>query len=314
MKAIPKQTHGSLAWKQQRWKDENGRCLFGASDAPALMNASPYRSRADLFVDKTTEPQDEQIVNDIFYRGNLLEPALVQHAKEMLQTNIVTPEYIYRDGRWSISMDGVDNPDAPEVGIECKTTTRYHIETSEDLPMEWRWQGWAQMLVLNVPIFFSVLDAGQRVRFVELQKNNEALDLLQEQAEVFGNAVDTNDFIIEIDELTAEQIARILPVKDEEVELGSNALVWIASLEDARAMKKQAEAIEKDAKDHLARMLQSATRGTINGIPMISWKQQRSAPSVDVKALKEEHPELVAQYMKEAQSFRVMRITNKAEK
>lgn len=311
MKIIPKPEHGSIDWKRARWKDENGLCVFGASDAPALMNASPYRSRADLFVDKTTEPIDEQVHNDIFYRGNLLEPALIEHACKELELDFATPEVIYKDGRFAISMDAVDNWQKPSIGIECKTTTRYHIESSEDLPMEWRWQGWAQMLVLEVPIFFSVLDAGQRVRLVELKYNGDALRLLEEQSEVFGHAVDTNDFIIEVDELTAEQIARIYPATDKEVEIGQDGLTWVETLEEARAMKKQAEFLEKEAKDHLARLLQDATRGTVNGSQVISWKEQRSAPSVDVKALREAHPEIVEQFMKDASSFRVMRINTK---
>lgn len=311
MKVRAKEQHGSLEWKRARWKDESGLCVFGASDAPALMNASPYRSRADLFVDKTTEPQEVNETNDAFYRGNLLEPALIEHAINELKMDFSTPDVVYKEGRWVISMDAVDNYAKPTVGVECKTTTRYHVESAQDLPMEWKWQGWAQMLVLDVPIFFSVLDAGQRVRFVELERNNEALDLLQEQAEIFGHAVDTGDFIIEIDELTAEQIARLYPATDDAVEIGTDGLTWVEALEEARAMKKQADFLEKEAKDHLARIMQNATRGTLNGVPVVTWKEQRGTASVDVKALREEHPELIAQYTKEPTSFRVMRINAK---
>jgi predicted phage-related endonuclease len=314
MKAIPKHEHGSYDWKLSRWKDENQRCLFGASDAPALMGASPYKTRGDLFYDKTTLPEDQETFNDVFYRGNLLEPALVQHAINELKTELKTPDYVYRDGRWSISMDAVDNELKPEIGVECKTTTRYRVDSAEDLPMEWRWQGYAQMLVLDVPIFFSVLDANQRVRFVELERNNQALDLLRVEAERFGEAIDANDYSGEIDQMTADQIAKIVPVRDELIELGADALTWVATLDEARKMKKQGEQLEREAKDHLARMMQSATRGAVNGVPVVTWKQQNTAPSLDVSALKQDHAELVENYMKPRGSFRVMRIVNKAEK
>ena len=314
MKAIPKLPHGSYEWKMARWKDEQQRCLFGASDAPALMGASPYKTRADLFYDKTTLPEDNDTFNDVFYRGNLLEPALIQHAINELKTDFVTPNYVYREDRWAISMDAVDHEQQPFVGIECKTTTRYRIDTEEDLPMEWRWQGYAQMLVLDAPIFFSVLDANQRVRLIELQKNQQALDLLQHEAELFGDAVDRGDYSGEIDQMTAEQIARLVPVTEDVAELGSDALTWVATLEEARQMKKQGEQLEKEAKDHLARMLQSASFGSVNGVTVVSWKQQRGSAGFDLAAFKGEHPELVEQYTRPRNPFRVMRIVNKSEK
>jgi predicted phage-related endonuclease len=297
-----------------RWKDEQERCLFGASDDSALMGASPYKTRADLFLDKTTLPEDEQIQSDAFYRGNLLEPALIQHAINELKTDFVTPDYVYRDGRWSISMDAVDYELQPFVGIECKTTTRYRIDSAEDLPMEWRWQGYAQMLVLNVPIFFSVLDANQRVRLVELQRDQKALDLLARESELFGDAIDRQDFSGEINQMTADQIAQLVTVTDDVVELGDNAMTWVATLEEGRQMKKQGEQLEKEAKDHLARMLLHASKGTINGQVMVTWKEQNGRAGINLKALTENHPEIVAQYERAGNPFRVMRLVNKAEK
>jgi predicted phage-related endonuclease len=52
MERIPKPKHGSKEWLLTRWRDDLGRCVFGASDIPALMNASPYKTRAELFADK----------------------------------------------------------------------------------------------------------------------------------------------------------------------------------------------------------------------------------------------------------------------
>ena len=70
MERIPKPKHGSKEWLLSRWRDDLGRCVFGASDIPALMNASPYKTRAELFADKLNEPV-EQAESAIFRRGNL---------------------------------------------------------------------------------------------------------------------------------------------------------------------------------------------------------------------------------------------------
>jgi predicted phage-related endonuclease len=135
MKLIPKPIHGSQEWLLTRWKDENGQCVFGASDIPALMNASPYSNRSALLADKLSEPVVKP-TNAVFERGNLLESPLLINASRVLGTEITTPEFVYRDGRLSISLDGVDNAASPNVVVEAKTTTKYSVSSSDDLPAE----------------------------------------------------------------------------------------------------------------------------------------------------------------------------------
>jgi len=157
MKRTLKEKHGSKEWLLSRWRDEQGRCVFGASDVPVLMGASPYKTRGELFADKLNEPV-VQPDSAVFRRGNLLEKPLLEAASEFLGVNIYTPEYVYREDRFSVSLDGVDSELAPSVVVEAKTTTRYSINDATDLPAEWLWQGWTQQAVLNCPVWFSVLD------------------------------------------------------------------------------------------------------------------------------------------------------------
>ena len=72
MERILKEKHGSKEWLLSRWRDEQGRCVFGASDVPVLMGASPYKTRGELYADKLNEPQ-VQADSAVFRRGNLLE-------------------------------------------------------------------------------------------------------------------------------------------------------------------------------------------------------------------------------------------------
>ena len=82
MQVIPKAKHGSKEWLLSRWKDDDGRCVFGASDIPVLMGASPYKTRGELFADKVNEPvvQEETAV---FRRGNLLEKRILEQASRI---------------------------------------------------------------------------------------------------------------------------------------------------------------------------------------------------------------------------------------
>ena len=79
-------------------------------------------------------------------------------------------------------------------------------------------------------------------------------------------------------------------------------------LEVGRELKAQGEAQEKQAKDALARMLLDNEVGLLHGKRVVSWKQMAGRESLDTKALKEAHPDLVKQYMKQGNPFRTMRI------
>ena len=308
MQVIPKQKHGSKDWLLARWKDEQGRCVFGASDVPVLMGASPYKTRGELFADKVNEPV-EQEETAVFRRGNLLEKPLLEEASRILGTNIFTPEVIYRDGRLSISLDGVDNEQKPSVVVEAKTSTRYSIYTADDLPLEWCWQGYAQMAVLQVPVWFVVLDRDQRISVVELPANPQAIDALQLETAVFGGWVDGDPMDEDINNFSANDIARIWKAEPTSVELPASAVDWALQLEEARAMAKQAADLESKAKDALAQMLLGNEIGTVDGVQLVSWKQQAGKASLDTKQLRADHPELVGQYEKQGAPFRVMRVT-----
>lgn len=314
MQVLAKAKHGSLEWLQARWRDEHGRCLFGASDVPVLMGASPYKKRSELFAEKLQPPvvQEETAV---FRRGNVLEPALLSEAAHILRTSIHTPEVIYRSGRLSVSLDGVDSTESPSVIVEAKTTTRYSIHDASDLPMEWLWQGYAQQAVVNVPVWFAVLDRDLRISCVELPENKEAIAALRMESELFGLWVDENSPPMdELDNFSADDIARIWQPTPTSCELNPNyALPWLQQLQTARQLAKEAEQMEAEAKDELARMLLSDEVGTINGVPVVTWKQQAGKKSLDTKRFKAEMPEVAAQFEREGAPFRVMRIVGKLD-
>jgi predicted phage-related endonuclease len=314
VKKILKEKHGSKEWLLSRWRDEQGRCVFGASDVPVLMGASPYKTRGELFADKLNEPV-VQPDSAVFRRGNLLEKPLLEAASDFLNVNISTPEWVYREDRFSVSLDGVDHWDEPSVVVEAKTTTRYSINDASDLPAEWLWQGWTQQAVLNCPVWFSVLDRDLKISMVCCPENREAIDSLRLEAEVFGDWIDQG--VVpdeELNNFSADDITRIYKVEPTSVELDVVVIDWLVALEDARQQSKQATEMETKAKDAIAQMLKGNEVGLVNGVQVVSWKQQAGKMSFDMTRLKSEQPELVKQYEKQGNPYRVMRTHRKKAK
>lgn len=313
MKKIQKPKHGSLEWLQLRHRDENGKVVFGASDAPALMGASPYKTRSDLFLNKLIEPEVQEDKPE-FRRGNILEPVLLEQASEFFSREIFTPNLVYREGRFSVSLDGVDNEEEPTIIVEAKTTTRYSIYDSSDLPEEWLWQGWCQQGVLSpnprnpLPVWFMVLDREQRFSCVQMPDNPSAFRALSQQADTLGEWVESGQPAPDsIDEFTADQIARIFPVSNSEKELTDEEAELIMQFDEWKYKKRVAEEKEKELRDEIARILLSNDVGTYNGKKLVSWKQQKGRKGVNLTLLRNENPHLVAQYETEGTPFRVMR-------
>lgn len=310
---LDKPTHGSVEWLRQRWRDTNGHCVFGASDIPVLMKASPWRNRAELFLDKSTPPTLNE-ETPAMRRGNLLEPVLLGEAERLLGVQIVTPNKQYKKGRLVVSYDGLPalQLENPDFVVEAKTTASKTVESIDDIGADWRWQGWAQSEMFGgVPVFFVVFDKRQNITIHELPDNPSARQQLVEESEIFGQRVDNQEPLGELlDEMSAEQVASYFPSSNRVVELPVNATNWLMSLEMAREMKTDAEKQEKLAKDELARFLQDADVGTLNGISVVSWKETAGRASLDVKALKTDYPELHDKYIKQGAPFRTMRMLN----
>lgn len=313
MKLLKKPKHGTLEWHDNRRRTPDGLCAFGASDAPILMGDSPYTSRAELYVRKV-RPSEVSEESERMYSGNLLEGSVIEHAARQMKMDFITPSFQYWKDRFVISCDGVDSEENPTVVIEAKTTAKYQVETLADLPIEWKWQGWAQMFVTGCPVVFSVLDRRQLLRLIELPSSSAAMDALAQEAETFGQLVDSGDGLEAlIEELGHEEIASLYDQPTGLVELPSEAEGYLAALAEAREAKGLAEEREKAAKDALARLMKDGEAGTLNGVTVVTWKLSKGRESLDQKALKAAHPQIVEEFTKQGAGFRVMRLTGKGE-
>lgn len=310
---IPKPPHGSLEWLNARHRDEHGRCTLGASDAPALMQASPFTSRADLYHSKRTTPKISE-TTAAMQVGNILEPALVAELGRRLGVEMITPSTMYRRDRFTVTLDAVGvGSGTPAVIGEVKTTRKHRITSIADVPSDYLWQCWAQMLVLDRPVWLIVLDRDMSISTHEIPRNEQALETLRIDAEKFCTAVDNDDereLGLLIDDMTAEQIADIVKPVERTVALTSEQYDWVRELADARDLKRTAEIAEQVAKDHIARFMLDGTIATYDSRKVLTWKEQAGRETVDVTRLRAEHPALIAEFTRQGQPSRVMRLSN----
>ena len=159
--AIPKPTHGSQEWLNLRHRDHNGKVIFGASEAGALMGVSEYTSRADLAVEKLSPPT-VKAPTAAMIKGIIFEPALGEYASQQLGMQLITPDEMYLKGRWISTLDFVNQHDAHIV--EAKVTSAYAIDSAADLPASWIMQGHVQHWCTGFSVSFVVFDKRQRYK------------------------------------------------------------------------------------------------------------------------------------------------------
>ena len=313
MKLLEKPKHGSNEWLAKRHRDENGKVVFGASDAPALMGKSAFTTRPELFATKMGTPRISK-ETEAFRRGNLLEPVLIKEAGDILGIPFHTPDVMYWNNRFVVTLDGVNDAVEPTIIVEAKTTTRFRIREANDLPEEWLWQAWAQQYATQregfVPsVWFSVLDADQKISVVEAPNNPKAFELLESVSERFAVGIENSEPLPEFDTeiMDASTVAALWKATDTEQELHESDMRWLQDLAMAKDMASEAETIKKFAESQIALVLKNNEIGTYRGVKVISWKEQAGRNSFDTKALQDEHPDIFTKYQKKGKSFRVMR-------
>lgn len=138
MKIIEGLIQGSPAWHAHRAQH------FNASDAPAMMGCSPYKTRADLIREVATgisaevSPQTQRLFDDGHRTEALARPIAETIIGEELYPVTVT------DGALSASLDGLTM--AERFSFECKRLNKRLRDamfagcTGADLPMDYRVQ------------------------------------------------------------------------------------------------------------------------------------------------------------------------------
>lgn len=303
MTTIPKPPHGSLDWLLIRHRTDDGRCRFGASEAPTLMGANPYASLIDLAIAKWSEPQESE-PNAAMERGNVLEPALIAHAATLLGQPVTTPDVMYAEGRLVATLDGIT--DDGSVIVEAKTTTAY--SSDDECPAAYYWQVQAQLACVPTALYGIVVVLDKRMRLGQWTVLRSEIDIaaLMARADMIGGMIDRRE-VPAADQLTEAQVKAVWPKPTGSVELPAGAVAVIDEWQAARAARIDAEEREQVCRDRLAAMLQDAEVGTLDGHPVLSFKARKPLQRIDTKAMERDYPSLVAQYRVQGAAVRVLR-------
>lgn len=288
--------------EQQRQLRTQG---IGGSDAAAACGVSPYRSRYDLWHEKTHGTQVEATLPMRF--GAFAESFIREEYERMTGREVMQPGMLrHPEHPWMLAnIDGVSG----ERLLEAKTVGMRGMHLwgepgTDEVPDDYRFQVQHYLAVTGLPVCdVAVLIAGGEVALYEVAADQEL------QASIIT--------------LEADLWRRVQENDPPEPESGSDALRrWptntvpdmpeastelLDTIADLRESKEEAGALAKHI-DTLEAKIKSAI-GEHDGIKhgdqiLATWKCSKATERLDATLLKKERPEIFSEYSRESEGSR----------
>lgn len=289
-------------WKQTR------RRGIGGSDIGAICGVNPWRSAYSVYLEKIGELPDTE-PNDAMIFGTLIEPIVADVFAERTGYKVQRRNAIlhHPDHPWAIAnVDRIILSKERGNGVlEIKTASEYQTKQWEEgnvpetyiLQLQW---------YLFVTGFqwgaFAALVGGNKFFYHEMERDEVLIENMLMIAKDFWHYVETKTPPPIDGSEDATNVLKILyPTSRPETEMeldAPEAKLWVEKLKQAKAAKKEAEALEREAENHLKAMMAETEIARI-GEHKITWKTVVSR-SLDKKALEADHPEILEKYMKES--------------
>ena len=283
---------------------------IGSSDAAAAVGLNPYQSALELWMLKTgrdgglpkVDPKDE---TSPMYWGTLLEPIVAAHycrrtGHRVRRVNAVLqhPEH-----PWMLANIDREVIGAPDVQIlECKTAGIQGARLWRDgVPEYVQLQVMHQLAVTGKQAAdVAVLLGGQTLQIHRIERNETMIAQLITLERAFWDAVESDTAPAADGSDSADRALRALYPQDSgqcldfagDVEMNAT----FSDLQAIRHALAQQDAQEAVLRHAIQQRMGEATRAVFE-TGEISWKQAKASVSVDLAALRQAHPELVAQFM-----------------
>ena len=300
---IHKEPHGSQAWLNQRYMDEQGNRRISASAAAAIYGLHPFVKKDHYAAEQLSGVAPSPITpNAAMETGNRLEDTIITWAGDRLGVDFETPKELFcydtDKGCHLIStLDGW-NEETRHI-LEVKTTSR---EYSGTLPDYWRIQGITQYICADAKrVTWAVFDNTLRLTLVEQVITEEEVAEHIEAVTEWLNSVElgmTPSGVRWSYETIQTRYQR--PVS-RSVELPSETADLIQRLRHVRSELASYKQMEDELKAEVCELLGEADTAILNGVTVVTWKGQKRE-SFDSKALRLAHPDLAKQYIKEVQT------------
>lgn len=287
------------------------RSGIGGSDAAAIMGVSPWASQYSLWMDKTGQPIEKAETPAMRF-GNLMEP-VIREQYEFIQSVVVLEDktlYQHPVHKFMLAnLDGVVFDPATKgepLGILEIKTSRH---TWDEVPAHYYAQVQHYLAVTNLEMaWVAALFGGETLETFDVPRNDAYIErLIEAEAEFWQKVQDAQRPDVDGTEATHDALRKAWSPEPGKVVQVLNLDDLVQQRAAAKAKVDAADAELKQVESQIMEHLGDAEVAiNADGEVRVTWKSQ-SRSSIDTKALKGSHPELVDEFTKTT-SFRVLRM------
>ncbi|KIH69919.1 YqaJ viral recombinase family protein [Salinicoccus roseus] len=285
---------------------------IGGSDAGTILGVNKWKSKTQLFFEKTNPELRQDIDNEYIYWGNVLEDVVAKEFENRTGKRVRRDNRMLRHPEHDFMLANLDRVVVGEKALlECKTTSQYNKDQWEgdEIPAQYLCQVQHYMAVTGYEkAYIAVLCGGNNYIWKEIERDEELIDIIIEAEKDFWENHVQAGVIPEIDgsDATSDFINYMYKdIDDEEVALSEDADTLLKAIEackrDIKETKELQAKYENQLKDQLGHNIAGKTESYL-----VTWKPQKRK-SLDSKRLKEEQADLIKGYYKESET-RVLRV------
>ena len=281
---------------------------IGGSDAGAVCGLNPYSSKMKVFVDKTSDSTGA-IDNEAVRIGNDLEQYAAQRFMEATGLKVRRSNFMYRSKEHPFMIADIDRLVIGEdAGLECKTASVYSADKWSDgkIPLHYMMQCYHYMAVTGKRTWYiACVILGREFTYRKLAWDDTLIQQLigiEEdfwEGHVIPGIMPAPDGSDGCDDILNRYFGATK--KSEVVEL----VGFDEKLERRAEILSEIEHLQNEQKriDQEVKMYMKENEIAINDHYKISWSSV-STTRLDTKQLKEEKPEIYADYAKTISSRR----------
>lgn len=279
------------------WERVRGMRVLGGADAAAAVGESAWDSPWTVWARHRgllpPKPRTERMS-----WGLRLEPLILDAFGQ--ETGLrVHPQHtllLSRHHPWMVArLDALAEGDEGLAVVDAKATRGWDDGPTPDA---W-WQVQHYLLVTGLSVgWLAVLEAGNRLHCLRVPADGEAQAALVElESRLWRHIVDGTEPPIDGSDATREGLKLVHPTAAAEVvrEMDASALALVRRRHELTVAIQALEEEREQAENRLRAWMGEAAAATLMGEPLVTYRN-RATSRVDLVALRERHPRLVARY------------------
>lgn len=298
--------------------------FLGGSDAAAVLGLSPFRTRADVWLEKTRRVPRSFASSGPQEWGKILEEPVAQHWAAVTGRRVRRTSHDYRHPKYPFLRAHLDRLVEGETDafLEVKTSGAYVASEwgesgTDDIPLHYRTQLAVYQELTGRPIAeVAVLVGGNDFRHYTVRRDDDVVrNVIDALVEFWTRYVEGGECP---PPFSSEEANALFPAEHAgTLELDSQRGAGLDLVRHHLAigeLEQQINALEQQRDAEIAAVktrLEGYTAAHVDGVEIFQWKLE-SRSGFDLDGFRREHPHLYRQYRKHTDS-RVFRAKNAAK-